>query len=218
MRRLGSQVDVKGILAGSKDADRTIGYLTKYMAKSMSAPMGDGQEISSPAAKHHDRLAREVRWLPCTPGCGNWLRYGIQPKDAGPGLRAGSCPSKAHDGEHLGLGGRRVLVSRKWTGKTLDVHRADRAAVVRQVLEEAGVQVAEKDRCAADILAPDGQPRFVWSVLPPGESSYNAAVFAQILQRQAWRAQYDAAKRMTGRTRQPVDNLSATHPPTDNAA
>jgi hypothetical protein len=55
-------------------------------------------------------------------------------------------------------------------------------------------------------------------VLPPGEASYNAAVFAQILQRQAWRAQYDAAKRMTRRTRQPVDNPSATHPPTDNAA
>jgi len=162
---------------------------------------------------------RVVRWLPCIPGCGNWLRYGIQPRDAGPGLRAGSCPSKAHDGEHLGLGGRRVLVSRrKWTDKTLDVHRADRAAVVRQVLEEAGVQVAETDRCAADVLAPDGEPRFVWSVLPPGESSYNAAVFAQIVQRHAWRAQYDKAKRITGRTRSPVDNHSATRPPTDNAA
>jgi hypothetical protein len=216
--RLGSQVDVKGILAGSADADRTIGYLTKYLAKSMAAPMGDGQESGSTAARHHDRLAAEVRWLPCTPACGNWLRYGIQPKDAGPGLRAGSCPSKAHDSEHLGLGGRRVLVSRKWTGKTLDVHRADRAAVVRQVLEEAGVQVAETGRCAADVLAPDGEPRFVWSVLPPGESSYNAAVFAQIVQRHAWRAQYEKAKRTTGRARSPVDNLSATHTPTDNAA
>jgi hypothetical protein len=211
-------VDVKGILAGSADADRTIGYLTKYLAKSMAAPMGDGQESGSAAAKHQDRLAAEVRWLPRTPGCGNWLRYGIQPKDAGPVLSAGSCPSKAHDSEHPGLGGRRVLVSRKWTGKTLDVHRADRAAVVRQVLEEAGVQVAETDRCAVDVLAPDGEPRFVWSVLPPGESSYNAAVFAQIVQRHAWRAQYDKAKRITGRTRSPVDNLSATRPPTDNAA
>jgi len=216
--RLGSQVDVKGILAGSKDADRTIGYLTKYLAKSMSAPMGDGQESGSPAAAHHDRLAAEVRWLPCTPRCGNWLRYGIQPKDAGPGLRPGCCPSKAHDADHLGLGGRRVLVSRKWTGKTLDVHRADRAAVVRQVLEEAGVQVADTNRCAADVLAPDGEPRFVWSELPPGEGSYNQAVFAQIIQRHQWRAQYDKAKRVTGRTGPPVDNLSATQPPADHAA
>jgi len=213
--RLGSQVDVKGILAGTADADRTIGYLTKYLAKSMSSPMGDGQQTGSPAAAHHDRLAAEVRWLPCTPGCGNWLRYGIQPKDAGPGLRPGFCPSKAHDAEHLGLGGRRVLVSRKWTGKTLDVHRADRAAVVRQVLQEAGIEVAETDRCAADVLAPDGQPRFVWTVLPPGEGSYNQAVFAQIIQRQQWRAQSDTAKQATGRTGPPVDNRSAT---TTNAA
>jgi Replication initiator protein, pSAM2 len=213
--RLGSQVDVKGILAGSKDADRTIGYLTNYLAKSMAAPMGEGQESGSPAAAHHDRLAAGGPLVAVHPGCGNWLRYGIQPTDAGPGLRPGSCPSKAHDAEHLGLGGRRVLVSRKWTGKTLDVHRADRAAVVRQVLEEAGVEVGETDRCAADVLAPDGEPRFVWSVLPPGESSYNAAIFAQIIQRQEWRAQYDRAKRVTGRTGPPVDNLSATHPPTE---
>ena len=80
------------------------------------------------------------------------------------------------------------------------------------------MQVAGTDRCAADVLAPDGEPRFVWSVLPPGEGSYNQAVFAQILQRHTWRAQYDKAKRITGRTGRPVDNRSATHPPTDNAA
>ena len=70
--------------------------------------------------RHIDRLHAEVRWLPCSPGCANWLRYGIQPKDAGPGLVPGRCPSKAHDRDNLGLGGRRVLVSRQWTGKTLD--------------------------------------------------------------------------------------------------
>ena len=78
--------------------------------------------------------------------------------------------------------------------------------------------MAETDRCAAGILALDGEPRFVWSMLPPGESSYNQAVFAQILQRHAWRGQYDKAKRLTGRTGSPVDNRSAIHPPTDNAA
>ncbi|WP_328823625.1 hypothetical protein [Microlunatus kandeliicorticis] len=30
-------------------------------------------------------------------------------------MRAGDCSSKAHDREHLGLGGRRVLVSRQWS-------------------------------------------------------------------------------------------------------
>jgi hypothetical protein len=90
--------------------------------------------------------------------------------------------------------------------------------VVRQVLEEAGVQVTDRDRCAADVLAPDGEPRFVWSELPPGESSYNAAIFAQIIQRQTWRTQYEKAKRMRGRSEPPVDNPSATHPLTDKVA
>jgi hypothetical protein len=78
--RLGAQVDVKGILAGSADADRTIGYLTKYLAKSMAAPMGDGQESGSAAAKHQDRLAAEVRWLPCTPGWGTGCGSGSSPR------------------------------------------------------------------------------------------------------------------------------------------
>ncbi len=38
----------------------------------------------------------------------------------------GACKGKAHRREHLGYAGRRVLVSRKWSGKTLADHRADR--------------------------------------------------------------------------------------------
>ncbi len=43
-----------------------------------------------------------------------------------PGLVPGRCKGKAHDADHLGYAGRRVLVSRKWSGKTLADHRADR--------------------------------------------------------------------------------------------
>ena len=38
----------------------------------------------------------------------------------------GCCKGKAHDADHLGYAGRRVLVSRKWSGKTLADHRAGR--------------------------------------------------------------------------------------------
>ena len=38
----------------------------------------------------------------------------------------GACKGKAHRREYLGYAGRRVLVSRKWSGKTLADHRADR--------------------------------------------------------------------------------------------
>jgi hypothetical protein len=69
-----------------------------------------------------------LKYEPCSPTCANWLRYGIQPKNARPGLLPGFCKGKAHRREHLGYGGRRVLVSRKWSGKTLADHKAERRA------------------------------------------------------------------------------------------
>ncbi len=70
--------------------------------------------------------AGALRYEPCSPTCANWLRYGIQPKPARAGLRPGCRKGKAHRREYLGYAGRRVLVSRKWSGKTLADHRADR--------------------------------------------------------------------------------------------
>jgi hypothetical protein len=72
---------------------------------------------------HIDRMAAELQFLPCSPRCANWLRYGIQADQPTPGLTAGRCMSKAHDREHLGASGRRVLVSREWSRKTLAEHK-----------------------------------------------------------------------------------------------
>jgi hypothetical protein len=36
-------------------------------------------------------------------------------------MTPGRCKGKAHQPEHLGIAGRRVLVSRKWSNKTLNV-------------------------------------------------------------------------------------------------
>lgn len=97
------------------------------------------EDVSDERARHLDRLATEARWLPCSEGCANRLLYGVQPAGARPGMVPGQCHRRAHDPENLGYGGRRVLCSRQWTGKTLAGHKADRAAVVRAALEEAGV-------------------------------------------------------------------------------
>ena len=121
-------------------------------------------------------------------------------------MRPGWCGSKAHDRENLGLGGRRVLVSRQWSGKTLTEHRADRAAVVREALAEAGIVAPEIERLAADVLSADGQPRFVWTDTKPDPQLYARVILASIAERQRWKAQYEAAKA----ARQPVDSLSAT--------
>ncbi|HLX51892.1 MAG TPA: replication initiator, partial [Streptosporangiaceae bacterium] len=111
------------VLAGSKDAARCIGYLTKYLTKHVA----DCHQTNTGAQLSHvERLTDALRFEPCSPTCANWLRYGVQPKNARPDLRPGYCKGKAHRRQHLGYAGRRVLVSRKWSGKTLADHRADR--------------------------------------------------------------------------------------------
>jgi hypothetical protein len=123
--RFGAKFDAQGVLAGSKDSARCIGYLTKYLTKQL----GDCHHPDTVAQRDHvDRLAEALRFEPCSPTCANWLRYGIQPKNPRPGLVPGQCKGKAHRRDHLGYAGRRVLVSRKWSGKTLADHRADRKA------------------------------------------------------------------------------------------
>ncbi|HEX2563215.1 MAG TPA: replication initiator [Acidimicrobiales bacterium] len=142
------------------------------------------------------------------PTCANWLRYGIQPKNARGGMVPGHCTHKAHDRANLGLGGRRVLVSRKWSGKTLAAHRADRAAVVRAALEEAGIDPDDHDEVS--VTGTDG--RWSWAVLPRSrvdERTYAAAIAEAIATRTRWRTEYEAAKAARAGPRPPGDNSDA---------
>ena len=196
MMRFGRQLDIAGIIAPSQDADRSICYLTKYLTKAVAETYTDAEHPDPAYEAHIDRLHDHVRWLPCSPRCANWLRYGVHPKDPGPGLVPGLCPSRAHDRENLGIGGRRVQVSRHWSGKTLTEHRADRAAVVRAVLEEAGIEVPDTDRMSATVLAADGLPRFVWEPVNVASADYVAIVMASVTEQLRRRTQYDNAKQL----------------------
>ena len=109
-------------------------------------------------------------------------------------MRPGRCPKKAHDRENLGLGGRRVLASRQWSGKTLAEHKADRATVVREALEAAGMLAPEIERMAATVTMPDGSPRFVWTDTNPDPITYAQVIMAAVAERLRWKAQYEAAK------------------------
>ncbi len=129
--RFGVKFDAQGVLAGSKDSTRCIGYLTKYLVKDIGTchqPHTDAQR------EHVTRLVDALSYEPCSPTCANWLRYGITPKHPRKGLRPGACKGKAHRPGHLGYAGRRVLVSRKWSGKTLADHRGDRRAWLMDTL------------------------------------------------------------------------------------
>ncbi len=190
--RFGEQDDIQGLVAGTPGVDRAIGYLCKYLPKDIAGTYDDSD--GSPArVAHIDRLAEEVRWLPCAPTCANWLRYGIQPAAAQAGMVPGHCKHKAHDRDNLGVGGRRVLVSRKWSGKTLAGHKADRATVVRAALEEAGIDPDDHDELA--VVGSDG--RWSWELLGRNRvdaATYAAAIAQTITTRQRWRAEYERAK------------------------
>ncbi|HEY0698573.1 MAG TPA: replication initiator, partial [Micromonospora sp.] len=114
--RFGSQVDAKGVLAGTSDADRCVRYITKYLTKQAA----DCHDVTTDRQRAHlQRLWHELRHTPCSERCPNWLLYGVQPKKARPVLKPGNCKNKVHKRDSLGIGGRRVLISRQWSGKTL---------------------------------------------------------------------------------------------------
>lgn len=201
--RLGPQVHVKGILGGTEEAGRHIGYLTKYLTKSVSQAAGlggDGVDPTERQREHRRRLLAELERTPCSPHCPIWLLYGVQPRNVRHTTTPGVCKGKAHRPEHLGLAGRRVLVSRKWSNKTLHEHQAERTAFVRQLLIKANVQPA---------YAVDDGP-FEWEKTRPGDPDVPTRpvlLLHAISQRQRWRADYLAAQLAAG---EPPETRSAT--------
>jgi hypothetical protein len=191
MARFGATFDAQGVLARSKDAARCVRYLTKYLNKQVAdchVPETEAQRA------HAARLAEALRYEPCSPKCANWLRYGVQPKNARPGLRPGACKGKAHRPEHLGYAGRRVLVSRKWSGKTLADHRSDRRAWLTETL---------------GLEAPD-PARYTWHMVTPDDHDYlspDKRLLHVVADRARWQAALDEARR---RARDQEANLSAT--------
>jgi hypothetical protein len=189
--QFGSKFHAEGVLAGTKDANRCIGYMTKYITKHVA----DCHEADTDAQRAHmQRLADALRHEPCSPTCANWLRYGIQPKNARAGLRPGACKGKAHRPEHVGYAGRRVLTSRKWSGKTLADHRGDRRAWLVETLG----------------LEPPDPARYTWHVVIPSDPDYlppDKRLLHIVADRAHWKAALDEARR---RARDQEANVSAT--------
>jgi hypothetical protein len=177
--RFGTRFDAQGVLAGSKDATRCVGYLTKYLTKHVA---DCHQATTDPQRNHVDQLAEALRYEPCSLRCANWLRYGIQPKNPRPGLTPGACRGKAHRRENLGYAGRRVLVSRKWSGKTLADHRADRRDWLLETLGQAATDPA----------------RYSWETVNPGDPDHMEharRLLHVVADRQHWHAALAEARR-----------------------
>lgn len=181
----GAQVDSRGILGDTQECNRHIGYLTKYLVKSISEVL---QPKTFEAAAHYDRLHEELRYTPCSPRCPVWLRYGIVPRGADETTQAGFCKGKAHRRETLGLRGQRVLVSRRWSGKTLPDHAADRAEFVRQMLAAVGIE--KPDTPGVLVMPADSDDPEV----PPREQ----LIMAALAERSDWHTEYLGAMEALG--------------------
>ena len=194
----GTQLRAEGVLGGSPDADRCIRYLVKYLNKSIDV-CHDAE--TDREKEHMRRLWEALRYEPCSPTCANWLRYGVQPKGAKAGQQPGYCRGKAHRHETLGFGGRRVLVSRKWSGKTLAVHRAERREWVRGLLG----------------LADDPDPkRYIWIQASPNDpdvKSKEERLMLSVADRSRWREELRKAQEAAHGT-----TAAATTAPTTTAA
>lgn len=180
--RFGAQVDpghMKGVIPGEK-ADRAIGYVTKYLTKSIAEVLETDSERT---AVHYDRLHAELQHTPCSPRCPVWLRYGVVPRGASDKTIPGKCRGRAHRRDTLGLPGRRVLVSRQWSGKTLPDHKADRADFVRQLLASVGIVKPDTSHLRVSLVRPGDKSA------PPRDH----LIMSAIARRKAWRAEYDMA-------------------------
>jgi Replication initiator protein, pSAM2 len=202
--RFGQQLDIKGVLGGTPEADKLIGYLTKYLTKSVDAchvAETDRQRA------HLERFWHELRYTPCSPRCANWLRYGVQPKKARPGQRPGHCKARVHQRATLGMGGRRVLVSRQWSGKTLADQKADTRAWVRALL---GLPAVDEVQEASDHEAGTPTP-VVWEMARQDDPDVHPLahrILATISARIQQRAELNAAREHTAA--RPPGDVSAT--------
>ena len=62
-------------------------------------------------------------------------------------------------------------------------------AVVREALDAAGMLTPDDERMAADVLSPDGLPRYVWTDDKPDPTTYTLMLLRAVAERQRWRAE-----------------------------
>jgi hypothetical protein len=139
--------------------------------------------------------------------CANWLLYGVQPDHAKAGLIPGRCKGKVHQRRTLGFTGRRVLISRQWSIKTLADIRADDRAWVRAILGNGDDQ-------ADTVTEPDAPDRYRYGLAHPDDPDvprWEHRIMRAIHQRIRTRTALAAARGA------PPGQLSAT-PPTDPPA
>ncbi|MFJ6195771.1 replication initiator [Micromonospora sp. NPDC092111] len=194
--RFGAQVDARGVMPGTEDAERTIRYVTKYITKHT----GDCHKATTDRQRAHlDRLWQQLQVTPCTDRCANWLLYGVQPRKAHAKLKPGRCKGKVHQRDTLGIGGRRILISRDWSGKTLADHKHDVRAWVRALLGATtdSSTAGGTGQFVDDQADTTERVRHAWELARPDDPDVGPLshrLMRSISERARWRAELLAAK------------------------
>ena len=182
------------------DADRRVAYLTKYLAKAISGhPTATGRRLTAaPASGTWTGCTRRSRWLPCSPRCCELAAVrGPAPGRAGGHDSRGVPRQGARPGPPRAAAAGGCWCPGSGPARRSKAHAADRAEVVRQVLEAAGDRGpgrpaagrrrASRGRPAAVRVADLDPLDVVGAGLPPGDDP-------AIAERLRWRAEYEEAK------------------------
>ncbi|MFY1672703.1 replication initiator [Plantactinospora sp. WMMB334] len=118
------------------------------------------------------------------------------------GLTPGRCTGKVHQRSTLGFTGRRVLVSRQWSGKTLADHRADNRAWIRAILAGgmADTDPADPEHGQGDEhgqAAADNPERYRFELARPEDPDVlplEHRILRAVSARIRWRTDLDAAR------------------------
>ena len=217
--RSGGQVDIKGILGGSRDSDRAVRYLTKYLTKSVAETYADEDDTRRRVRGPHRPAARPDPLAALLTGMRQLaaLRRRTEEPRPRPGPRPlrlqGPRPRTPRPRRPPGPGLPRLV------RQDPHQHKADRAAVVEQVLTPPASQPDDADRMAAETLTEDGRPRFIWDEVPVTQGDWARVVMDSIREHDRRRDQYEQAKAIVAGTDPPVDSHSATkHSSSDQAA
>ena len=188
--RFGTRFDAQGVLAGSKRC-QPVHRLPDQVPDQAHRRLPPGRHRRPGRARHSARRRAALRAVLADLRELAPLRHPAEERPAGPATEA-ACKGKAHRREYLGYAGRRVLVSRKWSGKTLADHRADRKAWLTGML---------------GLPATDPR-RYTWEPVRPGDPDHmpnGQRLLHVVADRIQWQTALELARRRAAET-----GLSAT--------
>ena len=178
---------MKGVLGGSEEAGRHIGYLTKYLTKDVAKAAGLDEGASERLREHHRRLVDELAITPAPRGVRCGCSTASNPRAPGCAPSPGCARARPTSPNTSASPGAACSCRVSGRARPSPTTPASAAEFVRQLLERAHVRPG---------YAVDDGP-YEWEKTRPWDPdlpSRPALLLAAIAERQRWKADYTAPK------------------------